>query len=90
MRVVKDKEFSVKLFNILKFIAKDKKSATIKFEMELERKIESITTFPYKYRKSVYFDDEAYRDLIHMGYTIIYKVQDDTIVILEIFKWQSR
>jgi hypothetical protein len=37
--------------------------------------------------KSVYFEDENYRDLIHEGYIIIYKIESDTIVILDIFKW---
>ncbi len=34
--------------------------------------------------------DKAYRDLIHQGYTVIYKVEEEKILILEIFKWQQR
>ena len=41
-------------------------------------------------RQSLYFEDDRYRDLIFKGYTIIYKVEDDTIKVLDIFKWQER
>jgi len=41
-------------------------------------------------RKSLYFEDDSYRDLIFKGYTIIYKVEDDMIKVLDIFKWQER
>ena len=52
--------------------------------------IENIVSFPYKYRKSYYFEDESYRDLIYKGYTIIYKIDEQTIKILDIFKWQDK
>ena len=41
------------------------------------------------YRKSVYFDDENYRDLIHKGYTVVYKIEKERIIILDIFKWSE-
>jgi len=37
-----------------------------------------------------YFEDKKYRDLIFKGYTIIYKVENNEIKILDIFKWQDR
>lgn len=90
MTVIKDKKFSIQLIGILSFIAKDKKSAALNFERELEYQIQGLVRFPLKFRKSYYFDDEAYRDLIYKGYTIIYKIETDKILMLEIFKWQSR
>ena len=38
-------------------------------------------------RVSIYFNDKAYRDMIYKGYTIIYKIENDTIKVLDIFKW---
>ena len=90
MTIVKDKNFQKQLFLILKYIAKDKKSAAIKFEKELRDKFTNLKKYPFMYRKSVYIDDDSYRDLIHYGYTIIYKVEEKRILILEIFKWQDR
>ena len=41
-------------------------------------------------RASIYFEDSRYRDLIFKGYTVIYKVEENEIKILDIFKWQDR
>ncbi len=90
MTIIKDKEYLSQLLNILRFIKKDKPSASKKFEKELENKIQNLSDFPYKFRASVYFNDEVYRDLIFRGYTVIYKVETNKILILEIFKWQNR
>jgi plasmid stabilization system protein ParE len=61
-----------------------------KFQEELDRKIDALCDFPKKYRASYYFESDAYRDMIYCGYTVIYKLQEDTIEILDIFKWQNR
>ncbi|NWF66068.1 MAG: type II toxin-antitoxin system RelE/ParE family toxin [Campylobacterales bacterium] len=52
--------------------------------------MKNLINFPYKFRKSIYFEDDSYRDLIFEGFIIIYKVEDEKIVILEIIKWQDR
>ncbi len=41
-------------------------------------------------RAFFYMEDKAYRDMIYQGYTIIYKVEKEKILILEIFKWQNK
>lgn len=90
MTIKKDQKFIFRLFEILKFIGSDKPFAAIKFEMELEVGINGLIDFLYKYRQSKYFNDERYRDFVFKGYTIVYKVETDTILILYIFKWQKR
>ncbi len=90
MIIIRDSYFSKQLFSILKIIANDKISAAKLFEKQLNKKIKNLLNFPYQYRASHYFDHEVYRDLIHQGYTVIYKVEKGRIVILEIFKWQNR
>ncbi|MFA6196094.1 MAG: type II toxin-antitoxin system RelE/ParE family toxin [Sulfurimonas sp.] len=90
MIIEKKPKFIYSLMSILKFIKKNKVSASKKFENELEKKIKNLINFPNKFKKSTYFEDEAYRDLIYNGYTIIYKIEEEKITILEIFKWQER
>jgi plasmid stabilization system protein ParE len=90
MKIEKKPKFLKELFSILKLINKDKVSASIQFEKQLNKKIKNLIDFPYQYRASYYFEDKAYRDLIHQGYTIVYKVEKERIIILEIFKWQNR
>ena len=90
MRIVRDDVFVQQLMQILRNIASDKPTAALHFEQRLNERIKSLSDFPWQCRPSYYFDDKVYRDLIHHGYTIIYKVEQDRILVLEIFKWQDR
>ncbi len=71
------------------FISKDSINRALKFESELDTMIHDIPIYPYKFRKSIYFDDENIRDLIYKGYVIPYLIKDDTIIILGITKYQA-
>jgi len=47
---------------------------------------------PYKFRKSIYFDDENIRDYIFKGYAIPYLINEDNneIALLDIIKWVDK
>ena len=82
MIIIRDSEFSKQLYHILKMIAEDKISVAKQFEKQLNIKIKNLIDFPYQYRASYYFDNKVYRDLIHQGYTVIYKVEEERIIII--------
>jgi len=88
MQIKLDRKFEINFNIIFEYIAKDKLSASKKFKKELFEQIKNLPNFPYKFRKSYYFDDEKVRDMTFKGYTIIYEVDLDnnTIVILNIFQ----
>ena len=90
MTLIKTRSYVASLQTILRYIALDNPPAALSFERELQAKFELIKNQPLMCRSSHYLNDEAYRDLIHQGYTIIYKVEQDAIVLLDIFKWQQR
>jgi len=90
MKIILSHEFKKQLSSIIEYIAKDKKSAAKNFKNELQFKISQLINFPMMYRKSNYHDDENTRDLIFKGYTVIYEIQEDTIYILDIFKWMDK
>ncbi|PHQ64917.1 MAG: plasmid stabilization protein [Sulfurimonas sp.] len=90
MEIVYEESFSKSLFKILTFISKDKKSSAVKFKNNLKEKIELLKLSPFMCRKSKYTDDKNYRDLIFKGYTTIYKIEENQIKILDIFKWEDR
>ena len=90
MKIRIENDFEQSLLAIIDYIAADKKSAAIKFKKELQEKLSLTKNQPYMNRKSYYFKDEAYRDLIHYGYTVVYKVSEDYIIVLDIFKWIDR
>jgi plasmid stabilization system protein ParE len=88
MEIKLDKKFEINFNIIFAYIAKDKLSASKKFKNELFQQIKNLPEFPYKFRKSFYFDDEKVREMTFKGYTVIYEVDLDnnTIVILNIFQ----
>jgi len=87
MQIRLDKKFEINFNLILEYIAKDKLSASKKFRKDLFRQIKNLPNYPYKYRKSFYFNDENIRDMIFKKYTIVYEIDPDnnTIMILNIF-----
>jgi len=92
MQIKLDEEFENNFEIIFRYISKDKISASKNFKKELFKQIKNIPDFPYKYRKSIYFEDKNIRDMIFKGYTIVYKVdiQQNTINIADIFSQNKR
>jgi len=92
MKIIYEEQFKLSLQEISKYIARDKVDASMNFKKELKKKIELIVENPEMYRASIYHDNENYRDLIHQGYTTIYKIdyESRSIKILDIFKWVNR
>jgi len=87
MIIIRTQEYQNKLLTILKYIANDKITASKKFRKDLNEQIAKIPNFPYKYRKSIYFNNENIRDMIFKKYTINYEIDlhKNTIFILSIF-----
>lgn len=88
MQIKLDEKFEINFNIIFEYIAKDKLSASKKFKKELFDQIKNLPNFPYKFKKSFYFDDEKVRDMTFKDYTTIYEVDLDNnmIVILNIFQ----
>ena len=63
MQIKLDRKFEINFNIIFEYIAKDKLSASKKFKKELFEQIKNLPNFPYKFRKSYYFDDEKVRDM---------------------------
>ena len=85
MQIFRTRLYNTQLISILKYIAKDKISASENFHNELNEQVEALIYSPRKYRQSFYSDDENVRDMIFKKYTIQYKIYKDKISILKIF-----
>jgi len=87
MKIIRTEAYQKELLSILKYIANDKITASRKFKKDLNEQIAKIPNFPYKYRKSIYFNDENIRDMIFKKYTINYEINlhKNTIFIFSIF-----
>ena len=91
MTIVETDDYLESLKDVLKYIAKDKKSAAFSFRQALDIKINNLKDFPFMYKISIYFDDEYIRDMTHKGYTIPYEVdlEKETISIIGISKYKN-
>ena len=87
MQIKLDSIFEKSFNEIFEYIAQDKLSASKKFKKELFKQIKNISNHPYKYRQSFYFENEAIRDIVFNGYTVVYEVDlhNNYIIILNIF-----
>ncbi len=89
MKIVKTDEYKDELKEILRFIAKNHPQNARDFKSMLDAEVKKLPHFPYKFRRSFYYDNDKIRDLIFKGYTVPYLIQYDRIVILGILKWRD-
>ena len=85
MLIEQQDKFSEEFKQIFEFIAKDKLSAAKKFKSDLITQIKEIPNFPYKYRKSIYANDEKLRDMTFRGYVVVYRIGKFQIELVTIF-----
>jgi len=52
MQINRTPKYEAELLNILKTIAKDKIGASKKFQQELDRKVDDLINFPFKFRRN--------------------------------------
>ena len=88
MEIILSEQFKEEIKSILDFYADRSKSEKVvnDFLEGLFKKIESLSTFAYRFRKKQYFHKDNIRDLIFKGYVIPFIIEDDTIKILSIYK----
>ena len=59
------------------------------FLAELKARVQSLDTLPLRCRKSYYTDDKDTYDLIYKGYTVVFKIIDQSIHVLTIFRQRN-
>jgi len=78
------------LENIKEFITKnDTLSKANRFLTQLKSKILSLKHMPQRCRKSLYTKEENTYDLIYKGYTIVFKIIENHIHVLTIFRQRN-
>lgn len=84
--IILTNRFKKELGKILDFIKKDSKTRALKFRDDLLSKIDQIPNYPQIYRKSLTADDENVKDLIFKGFVVVFRIKNDDIYILGIYK----
>ena len=92
MIVIRKREYLNELKKILSFIALDSVNRAKAFKKQLDIRVDNLIHFPYKYRQSIYHENENVRDLIYKGYTIVYRInqKSESIEVIDIFKWVEK
>lgn len=78
--------FLKKLNRQVAYIANDKPVAARNFKKSLLGHLTTLKDFPYKHRKSIYFEDEEIRDLIFERYTIVFQINKEEIIVFGFVK----
>ena len=80
------KDFLSQLDAILDFYYKDSIETARAFYSELVERLKSISYMPYRFRKNKTINREDTRDLIFKGYVVVFRIEQDYIKILAIYK----
>lgn len=88
MKIILTDDFIESVGNITDFIAEDSIDRAIDFHNTLFDKLDELDYMPYKFRKSLCYNDNNIRDFIFKGYVAPYFIDEskDIIVVLDIFK----
>lgn len=89
MKIVFKDSFLIRLESQIGFIALDSPKYARIFKNELLSRIREIPSNPRRNRKSIYFKDDSVRDLIFKGYTIVYRINEETIEIFGLVNYQK-
>ncbi len=81
--------FVDRLANHLEYIARYNPKAAKNLQKVLLSRIKKIVNNPYLYRKSIYFNDYLVRDLVCKGYTIVFRINEDTIEVFGFVRFQQ-
>lgn len=84
--VVYTSEFKANLDTILDFIGDDNPKAAAKFGNELLDKIDTLDFMPFRCRQHLDNGDKNIRDLVFKGYVIVFRVIENEVRILGIYK----
>ena len=76
MQIEYSARFENELFEIYAFIAEDSINRADTFAASLKQNIEKIPDMPYKHRQSVKSNDPQVRDMIFMGYVVVYRINE--------------
>ena len=88
--IIVEPEAQQDLETIFKFITRsDTVAKAENFLQELKASIKTLESLPFRCRKSYYTNMSDTYDLIHKGYTIVFKVINKEVHVLTIFRQKS-
>lgn len=90
MKIIYKETFVVRLEKQLKYISENSPKSAKKLKTEFIQRIKTIPDNPYLFKKSIYFENDSVRDLIHKGYTIVFRINKNQIEIFGLTRFQEK
>lgn len=87
MRIDYTKEAKQELLSIRDFISQSSPFNAIEYIQDLVKRINGMLEFPYVGKVNRTFSQKNIRDLFIDGYKIIYKIENERIVVLILYKY---
>ncbi len=81
MKVKLTIDFQFDLIDLVSYIAKHKSLTARKFKNDLIRNLKKDLKNLYNFKKSIYFDEDFYRDYVFKGHATICKVDLETEIV---------
>ena len=79
MKIVRSQAYIKSLQETMQFISLDSKARALNFKHQLDTHIDDLDNMPFKFRKSIYFNDNNIRDLIFKGYIQLTIDEDSSV-----------
>ena len=89
MRIIYSKSVKEQLENIKEYIAQDNKKVAIEYLKKIKLKIELLGKYPYLGKVNASMDNEKIREFVVLGYKVIYKINENSLTILAIYKYMN-
>lgn len=89
MKLIVEDTFYFRLDKQVDYIAGYSYSIARKFKKDVLSQLKRIPQNPYQFRKSIYFDDISYRDLVYKGYTITFRITKTQIKVFGFIRYQQ-
>ncbi len=89
MKLLFKDSFLQRLESQIEYISSDSPKRARKFKNDLLNRIREIPVNPYRYRKSIYFEQKEIRELIFKGYTVVFRISKTQIEVFGFVKHQK-
>mgnify|MGYP000042567962 CR=1 FL=1 len=87
MRLIYSQEAKEQLKNIKEYISKDNKDVARQYLLKIKSKLEILEDYPYIGKVNATFNIENIREFVVFGHKIIYKINQNSIYVMAIYKY---
>lgn len=87
MRLIYSQEVKEQLQNIKEYVSKDNKEYAREYLLKIKSKLEILKDYPYIGKVNATFNIEHIREFVVLGHKVIYKINQNSIYIMAIYKY---